>query len=311
MAPAFVTAASPTPLGARAFGGEPLSAARPAPRRAAPATARRVAVVSMAAHLRKFLVGGNWKCNLDSKGVAGLVAEFNAGKGLDPEEVEVVLAPPMVYLEGVRKGLRGDFALAAQNCWLGKGGAYTGETSADMVKDVGAEWVILGHSERRHLPLIKEGDADIAAKARYALDAGLKVIYCIGELLEEREAGTTMDVCIRQMRAVVDVTEEKDWDNIVIAYEPVWAIGTGKVATPDQAEEVHKELRVWISKEVGQGVGDHVRILYGGSVSGGNCLDLARLPDIDGFLVGGCSLKNEFLDIIDSHRVQEGDPAAV
>lgn len=263
----------------------------------------------MSADLRKFLVGGNWKCNLDKAQIAELVGVFNAAGAIDSSHVEVVVAPPSLYVESTRAALRGDFEVAAQNSWTGKGGAFTGELSAEMVKDVGAGWVILGHSERRHLPIIKETDAVIAEKAKYAVGAGLKVIYCIGELLEEREAGTTMDVCVEQLEALKAVLTEDEWASVVIAYEPVWAIGTGKVATPQQAEDVHLACRAWIAESVSKDVASHIRILYGGSVSGANCEDLAKLPDIDGFLVGGCSLKAEFLEIIDSHKVQA--PSAV
>lgn len=305
MPPAFLAATAPFAASASStFGGQCL-ASRPATSRAPPAAAVG-ASVRMSADLRKFLVGGNWKCNLDKASIASLVGTFNDAGSIDSDHVEVVVAPPSLYVESTRTALRDDFQIAAQNSWLGKGGAFTGEVSAEMVKDVGADWVILGHSERRHTPILKENDAQIAEKAAYAISNGLKVIYCIGELLEQREDGTTMDVCVKQLEALTAVLSEEDWANVVIAYEPVWAIGTGKVATPDQAEEVHLACRAWIAKSVGQDVADHVRILYGGSVSGGNCKDLAKLPDIDGFLVGGCSLKEEFLEIIDSHKVQEG-----
>lgn len=308
MNPAFVTGAAGLPLSSRGFLGQSGAVATKLP--AARAAAPRVAPVRMAAHLRKFIVGGNWKCNLTKGSIDELVATFNASPPLDPEEVEVVIAPAMIYVEHTRDLLRSDFSVCAQNCWTGAGGAYTGEVTADMIKDVGCDWVILGHSERRNLLLLEEGDSAIAGKARYAVDTGLKVIYCVGELLEEREAGTTLEVLTKQLKALSDKLSEDEWKNIVIAYEPVWAIGTGKVATPDQAEEVHCELRDWVAKNVNKDVADHLRIIYGGSVSGGNCNDLARLPDIDGFLVGGCSLKAEFLDIIKSHKVQEGEEVA-
>jgi triosephosphate isomerase (TIM) len=252
---------------------------------------------------RKFLVGGNWKANTTKKTIADLLAQFNPAPAIDRDHVEVVVAPPFPYLERTRAALRADFDLGAQNCWTGPSGAYTGETTAEMLLDTNTKWVILGHSERRHLPAIKECDGVIAEKAAYVLGMGLKIIFCVGELLEEREGDHTMDVCVRQLAALTEVVSTADWDNIVIAYEPVWAIGTGKVATPDQAEEVHCALRKWIADNVSKSVSEKVRILYGGSVSGSNCKDLARLPDIDGFLVGGCSLKAEFLDIIESYKI--------
>lgn len=266
-----------------------------APVRAASSTRR---APTMAA--RKFFVGGNWKCNLTKSSIAELVGALNGGPALDASLVEVAVAPPAPYLSGTRDSLRGDFSVAGQNSWKGAGGAFTGETDAAMLRDVGADWVILGHSERRHIPELRETDETIATKAAYALGQGLGVIYCIGELLEEREAGQTIAVCERQLAALKAAVD--DWGKVVIAYEPVWAIGTGKVATPQQADEVHQAVRGWMKTNVGGTVADATRILYGGSVSPKNCAELAKLPDIDGFLVGGASLTPGFLDIVDSYK---------
>lgn len=167
-----------------------------------------------------------------------------------------------------------------------------------MLKDNGVEWVILGHSERRNV--FGESDALIADKIGHALDEGLQVIACIGEKLEEREAGKTMDVVFAQMDAFKD--KVKDWSKVVIAYEPVWAIGTGKVATPAQAQEVHKHLRNWLTDHVSVDVSAKTRIIYGGSVTAGNCAELAKEVDIDGFLVGGASLKPEFVNIVNAKK---------
>lgn len=164
----------------------------------------------------------------------------------------------------------------------------------------GINWVILGHSERRHIPTIAESDETVATKVAYALGAGLKVIACIGEQLEEREAGNTNAVNERQLAAIA--AKVTDWTDVVIAYEPVWAIGTGKVATPDQAQEVHAALRAWLLANVSPEVAASVRILYGGSVSAKNCAELAGKEDVDGFLVGGASLKPEFTAIVDSYK---------
>lgn len=289
-------AISGTSVCGRRFGGYQESATNPR-------QTSHFNVVRMAAGGRKFLVGGNWKCNLTKSSIKELCAAFNDAGPVDNDSVEVVVAPPAVYLQMTREELRSDFATGAQNCWIDKGGAFTGETSAEMIKDCDADWVILGHSERRHTPSLKELDDIIATKAAYAVKTGLKVIYCIGELLEEREAGTTMNVCVGQLKALASKLQGSDWDSVVIAYEPVWAIGTGKVATPQQAEEVHLEVRKWLASNVDPSLAENMRILYGGSVSAGNCKDLAKLPDIDGFLVGGCSLKKEFLEIIDSHKI--------
>lgn len=230
-----------------------------------------------------------------------LVGTLNDASDI-PANVDVVVAPTFVHIPATFAALRKDFAVSAQNCWTKGNGAYTGEISADMLCDLGLKWVILGHSERRHI--IGESDEMTADKVAYALSKGISVIYCIGELLEEREAGNTASVCERQMRALAEKISADDWKNIVVAYEPVWAIGTGKVATPEQAQEVHDNVRNWMSKSISTEIGQIVRIIYGGSVNAKNCVDLAEKPDIDGFLVGGASLKPEFIDIIKSASVK-------
>jgi triosephosphate isomerase (TIM) len=166
-------------------------------------------------------------------------------------------------------------------------GAFTGEICVDQLKDLGINWTILGHSERR--VILQEDDAFVANKTKAALDGGLGVILCCGESLEQREAGKTIELVTSQLKAVAD--KVKDWSKIVIAYEPIWAIGTGKVATTEQAQEVHAAIREWLGKEVSAEAKENTRILYGGSVSEKNCQELAKQPDIDGFLVGGASLK--------------------
>ncbi|XP_051132934.1 triosephosphate isomerase, chloroplastic-like [Andrographis paniculata] len=243
----------------------------------------------------KFFVGGNWKCNGTKESISKLVSDLN-GAALEPD-VDVVVAPPFVYIDQVKSTLSDRIEISSQNCWSGKGGAFTGEISVEQLRDIGCKWVVLGHSERRHV--IGEDDQFIGKKAAYALNEGLGVIACIGELLEEREAGKTFDVCFHQLKAFADTVPS--WDKIVIAYEPVWAIGTGKVATPQQAQEVHASVRDWLSKNVSADVASKTRIIYGGSVNGSNCSELAKQEDIDGFLVGGASLKGpEFATIINS-----------
>jgi len=186
--------------------------------------------------------------------------------------------------------------IAAQNCWKSEKGAFTGDISPAMIKDLGCEWVILGHSERRNV--FGESDQLIGEKVSHALDSGLNLIPCIGEKLEEREANKTEEVVFRQMKHIAN--NIKDWKRVVIAYEPVWAIGTGKTASPEQAQEVHAALRKWLTDNVSADVAKTTRILYGGSVTAKNCRELAAKPDIDGFLVGGASLKPEFIDIINA-----------
>jgi triosephosphate isomerase len=251
---------------------------------------------------RKFFVGGNWKCNGTLEQVKKLVSTLNEAEVPSEDVVEVVVSPPFVFLSMVKALLRSDFAVAAQNCWVRKGGAYTGEISVEMLINLDIPWVILGHSERRLI--LKEDSEFVADKVAYALSQGLKVIACVGETLEQREAGDTLNVVSEQTKAIaVNVV---DWSNIVIAYEPVWAIGTGKVATPAQAQEVHYELRNWLKVNVSPEVAATTRIIYGGSVNAGNCVELAAQPDLDGFLVGGASLKAEFVDIIKSATVKQG-----
>lgn len=216
------------------------------------------------------------------------------------DEVEVVVAPPAIYLDYTKSKIdekigAGKIGVSAQNCYKVEKGAFTGENSANMIKDMGCGWVILGHSERRHI--FGETDKLIGEKVKYALSVGLKVIACIGEKLDERNAGKTEEVVYRQMQAIVDHVTSDDWKNIVIAYEPVWAIGTGVTATPDQAQEVHGQLRAWFKQK---GVPESVRIQYGGSVTAGNCRELAAKPDVDGFLVGGASLKPDFVQIVNA-----------
>eukprot|EP00182_Erythrolobus_australicus_P004604 CAMPEP_0185831756 /NCGR_PEP_ID=MMETSP1353-20130828/1689_1 /TAXON_ID=1077150 /ORGANISM="Erythrolobus australicus, Strain CCMP3124" /LENGTH=253 /DNA_ID=CAMNT_0028529863 /DNA_START=83 /DNA_END=844 /DNA_ORIENTATION=+ len=248
---------------------------------------------------RKFCVGGNWKCNGTKASIEALCKDLE-GEEVDGGKVEVVCFPPAIYATYARELLRKDFQMGLQNCWVGKGGAFTGEIAAEMIADCGFGWACLGHSERRHLKEIKESDETIAIKTKYALDKGLKVMFCVGELLEEREAGKTDEVNERQLKALA--AEISDWSNVVIAYEPVWAIGTGKVATPDQAQEVHAHIRGWLKDNVSAEVADSTRILYGGSVNAANCAELSTKPDVDGFLVGGASLKKDFLTIVDSYK---------
>ncbi|PKA56395.1 Triosephosphate isomerase, cytosolic [Apostasia shenzhenica] len=248
----------------------------------------------------KFFVGGNWKCNGTTEEVKKIVATLNDGKVPSGDVVEVVVSPPFVFLSLVQSLLRNDFQVAAQNCWVKKSGAFTGEVSAEMLVNLGIPWVIIGHSERRSL--LGESNEFVGDKVAYAVSQGLKVIACVGETLEQREAGSTVDVVAAQTKAIAD--RISDWKNVVIAYEPVWAIGTGKVATPAQAQEVHSELRKWLNANVSAEVAESTRIIYGGSVNGANSKELAGQPDVDGFLVGGASLKPEFLDIINSATVK-------
>ncbi|XP_021295575.1 triosephosphate isomerase, cytosolic [Herrania umbratica] len=250
---------------------------------------------------RKFFVGGNWKCNGTTEQVKNIVSTLNGGGVPSQDVVEVVISPPFVFLPLVKDLLRPDFHVAAQNCWVKKGGAFTGEVSAEMLVNLCIPWVIIGHSERRLI--LKESNEFVGDKVAYALSQGLKVIACIGETLEQREAGSTTEVVAAQTKAIA--AKVSNWADVVLAYEPVWAIGTGKVATPAQAQEVHSELRKWLQANVSPEVAASTRIIYGGSVTAANCKELAAQPDVDGFLVGGASLKPEFIDIIKSAEVKK------
>jgi len=249
---------------------------------------------------RKFFVGGNWKCNGSVQQVNDLISMIN--QSTLSTDTEVVVCPSQVYVQGVADGLRGDVAVGSQDVWTGGNGAFTGETSADMLSDMGVSWALAGHSERRGKG---EGDAEVAAKAKYALSKGLKVIACCGEPLEAREAGTTNDYVFPQIKAYADVFTKEDWDNVVIAYEPIWAIGTGLTATPEHAQDTHADLRKYLGEIAGAEVAENTRILYGGSATGATAPGLSSKPDIDGFLVGGASLKPEFADIVNCNGAEQ------
>jgi triosephosphate isomerase len=246
--------------------------------------------------MRRKLIAGNWKMNTD-RATAVALAGGVAKRAGEVGHVDLLVCPPAVYLISVGDVIRGtSVALGAQNMYHQPNGAFTGETSAAMLLDVGCTFVILGHSERRHI--LGETDDDVNLKTLAALAAGLVPIVCVGETLEERESGETAMVIRRQFeRSLADVSAEQI-KRLVIAYEPVWAIGTGKVATPEQAEDVHAELRNLLVQRYNDGAAVAVRILYGGSVKPDNAADLMSQPNIDGALVGGASLKvDDFLGI--------------
>jgi len=238
---------------------------------------------------RKLFIAGNWKMNMDLAGAKAL-AEALAEQVGASEAVDLAVAPPFVYLPAVAEALRGSkIALAAQNMFHEDNGAFTGETSSAMLKDVGCSHVILGHSERRHV--IGETDEMINRKVVKALGDGLKVILCVGELLEQRDAGTTNDVVAEQVKIGLEGVSADAMANVTIAYEPVWAIGTGRTATPEQAQEVHAMIRGLLGDLHGPDVAAATIIQYGGSVKPSNAAELLAQADIDGALVGGAALK--------------------
>jgi triosephosphate isomerase len=218
--------------------------------------------------------------------------------GADTAGVDVLVSPVFTTLAAVAKALEGSkVLLAGQNMHSEPSGAFTGEIASPMLKDVGCTHVILGHSERRQY--FGETDDGVATKTKVALDSGLLPISCVGETLEEREGGNTMNVVGRQVDAILKAVSAEEATKVVIAYEPVWAIGTGKVATPEQAQEVHAFIRKRVAEVHGPTVADGVRILYGGSVKPDNVKGLMALPDVDGALVGGASLKaDSFLKLV-------------
>ena len=251
--------------------------------------------------MRRPLIAGNWKMNTnraEAIALAQAVAEGARSLG----QVDLAVCPPSVYLDAVGSALKGQpVALGAQNMYHEPAGAFTGEISAAMLVDLGCRYVILGHSERRHV--LGETDQQINLKVFAALDAGLTPIVCVGELLSEREAGETEAVVRRQFDGSLAGLSAEAIERVVIAYEPVWAIGTGKVATPAQAQEVHLDLRKLLVSRYNDDLADRVRIQYGGSVKPANAGELLSQPDIDGALVGGASLKaDDFIGIAQACR---------
>ncbi|MDB5309547.1 MAG: pgk tpi [Gemmataceae bacterium] len=245
---------------------------------------------------RKKLVAGNWKMNTTLAEARALAAAVAAGT--TPASADVAVCPPFPWLLPVAEVLRGSVvALGAQNCHPQKSGAYTGEVSTGMLLEAGCKYVIVGHSERRHG--LGETDPFLNEKAKAALSAGLHVIFCVGELLAEREANQTEAVLDRQATQGLRDLPADRLGNLVVAYEPVWAIGTGKVATPEQAQDAHAFIRKKVGVILGENVARSLPILYGGSVTADSAAGLFDRPDVDGGLVGGASLKaDSFLKII-------------
>ncbi|MEN8205909.1 MAG: triose-phosphate isomerase [Pseudomonadota bacterium] len=238
--------------------------------------------------MRQPLVAGNWKMNGSLDSITALVEGLKAG--LDSvTTAEMAVCPPFVYIPTVATLIgSASISLGAQDVNDQEAGAHTGEVAPNMLSDVGCKYAIVGHSERRSI--YGESDAFTASKFAAARKAGLVPILCVGELLEEREQGITEQVVSRQLDAVIDLEGVSTLADAVIAYEPVWAIGTGKTATPDQAQDVHAFIRGKLAA-LDSGVADKVRILYGGSMNAGNAAELLAMADIDGGLIGGASLK--------------------
>ncbi len=241
--------------------------------------------------MRTPVIAGNWKMNVLVGDALSLVEEL---KELLAEVtgVEIVVCPPYTALYPVGQALAGStIALGGQDCYPVENGAYTGEISPSMLKDAGCAWTIVGHSERRRY--FDETDDFLNRKLKFALASDLKVMFCVGETLEEREAGEMDDVLRRQVREGLEGLREADFGRLLIAYEPVWAIGTGLTATPDQADEAHGFVRALVREQFGDTVSEGLRIQYGGSVKPENAVELMEKSNVDGALVGGASLKAE------------------
>lgn len=247
--------------------------------------------------MRKKFIAGNWKMNTTAIGAELLAAAVAKGVGGDTS-VTVAVCPPFPYLFRVGQALTGSaVGLGAQNCYHEKSGAFTGEVSPEMLVDCGCQYVILGHSERRHK--LGESDAFINKKTHAALAAGLHVILCVGETLEQRDAAKTNDLLDQQITAGLAGLTPDLLIRVVVAYEPVWAIGTGRTATPEQAQDAHATIRKRVAQLYTTAVADHLVIQYGGSVTPDKAEGLLRQRDIDGGLIGGASLKAEdFLAIV-------------
>mmetsp|Transcript_8385 Transcript_8385/g.25035 ORF Transcript_8385/g.25035 Transcript_8385/m.25035 type:complete len:280 (-) Transcript_8385:123-962(-) len=253
---------------------------------------------------RKPIVGGNWKCNpATASSLPELVSNFD-GCAQYLDKCDVYVCPSNLHVALVKDSFKPGIKVAPQNCNFGGCGAYTGEMAVDQIVDMGMSTVLIGHSERRGefgLPTPKESNALMATKLQYILDQGLACVFCIGEPLPIREKGidAVLAECVNQLEDIVPILKAlEDKSRVVIAYEPVWAIGTGVTASPEQAQETHKGIRDYIAGAVDQKTADEIRIQYGGSANAANAPDLSAQPDIDGFLVGGASMKPEIADIV-------------
>ena len=249
--------------------------------------------------MRKNIVAGNWKMNTTLEEGVELADAVNSALKAKKANCEVVICVPFTHLTSVHGVIDADLlGLGAENCSEHESGAYTGEVSAPMVKSTGATHVILGHSERRQY--FGENNEQLLAKIKLALANGLTPIFCVGEVLEERENGTYNDVVAGQVEALFSLSPE-DFAKIVIAYEPVWAIGTGKTATAEQAQDMHAHIRGVIAAKYGKELADNTSILYGGSCKPSNAKELFAKPDVDGGLIGGAALKaDSFMGIVEA-----------
>ncbi|MDR0994933.1 MAG: triose-phosphate isomerase [Tannerella sp.] len=250
--------------------------------------------------MRKNIIAGNWKMNTTLPEGLALAKGLNEALKGKSTKCDVIIGTPFTHLASVAAAIDTQrIGVAAQNCADKEKGAFTGEVSAAMVASTGAKYVILGHSERRQY--YHETPEILKEKVKLALASGLKPIFCVGEVLAEREAGKHFEVVDAQLKGSLFDLSPEDFGKLIIAYEPVWAIGTGKTATADQAEEIHAHIRKTIANKYGKTIADDCTILYGGSMNGGNARDLVAKPDVDGGLIGGASLSVEkFMPIVEA-----------
>jgi len=259
--------------------------------------------------MRKPFIAGNWKMNTDAHSSRALATSIAAGvERIAAETVNVAVCPPFVYLQQVAKALSAsNVAVGAQDIYFEDNGAFTGEISCEMLKDLGCAYVLVGHSERRHV--ISETDELVNKKIAAAINGGLLPIFCVGELLEQREAGQTEAVVTSQIKNGLAGLNAEKISAVTIAYEPVWAIGTGRNATPQQAQQVHQMIRALLTEMYGDTLAQNISIQYGGSAKPKNAAELMAQKDIDGLLVGGASLKaDDFIAIIKDAAPHPGTP---
>lgn len=253
--------------------------------------------------MRNLLIAGNWKMNCGPKETASLLKEIKNELSENLEHVEILVCPPSVSLITAAESLKGSpILLGAQNVYFEDDGAFTGEISTQMLNEIGCEYVIVGHSERRQY--FGDTDGIVNQKTAKIIEAGMKSIICVGESLEQRNGGIHENIVNKQIEAALKNIDNDSFKNVVIAYEPIWAIGTGETATPEQAEEMHKVIRQNIAQLYSEVTADTVQILYGGSMKPANAVELLSQPNVDGGLIGGAALKAEsFVEIIEIARM--------
>lgn len=245
---------------------------------------------------RQFLIVGNWKENHTLAPLIDLILDVINPSEYSPTSLQVVIAPAMIHIAKAKELLRRDIPVAAQTCSPYSFGAYTGEVSSEMLKDLGVRWIIAGHSERRRI--FGETNEVTAMKVKRICAVGLHPIICIGELSEDRTQGKSTSVILCQLQALKDAIS--DWQSVVLCYEPAWAVGTGVSASPAEAQEMHAFIRHWVRDNAGMEAASHIPVIYGGSVSEFNCKELILQPDIDGFMVGGASIQPQFRNILET-----------